>query len=166
LRARGLRCTLEIVGPGDFEASLAAYAHQLGVRDQVCVVGALPPALVAEQMRAADIVCLPSMAEGLPVTLMEAMVVGTPVVASGISGIPELVEHGVTGLLVVPVRPDLLADAWALLAGDVALRARLAQAGAQRVRALHNLVGSAQALSALFCAAASRPATTDSAAAP
>lgn len=151
LRDRGLPFTLEIVGPGDFEESLAAFAEQLGVRDQVRVIGALPPVLVAEQMRSADIVCLPSMAEGLPVTLMEAMVVGTPVVASGISGIPELIEHAVTGLLVIPARPDLLADAWALLGSDVALRTRLAAAALERVRALHDITANGQALSSLLC---------------
>lgn len=161
LNARGVRVALEIVGPGDFEAGLGALADELGVRSQVRVVGALPPAAVAARMRAVDALCLPSYAEGLPVTLMEALVAGAPVVASGICGVPELIRDGVTGLTVVPARPDLLADALATLAADPALRQRLATAGREAVCRLHDGERSASELGQLFASYARRdPATS------
>jgi len=67
--------------------------------------------------------------------LVEAMAAGTPVVASAVSGIPELVEDGVNGVLVAPERPVELADALARLHGDPALRQRLAGAGRETVAA-------------------------------
>src|SRR5262249_51385679 len=84
--------------------------------------------------RRADVFCLPSFAEGVPVVLMEAMATGLPVVANHIAGIPELVEHEVSGLLVRPGRADLLADALERLGRDADLRARMGQAGREKVR--------------------------------
>jgi colanic acid/amylovoran biosynthesis glycosyltransferase len=87
----------------------------------------------------ADIFVLPSVVmrngkmEGLPVVIMEAMAAGTPVVATGISGIPELVEDDVTGLLVPERDAPALARAMIRLAGDPDLRRQLAAAARERV---------------------------------
>ena len=73
--------------------------------------------------------------DGIPNVLVEAMAAGTPVVASAVSGIPELVEHEVNGLLVAPEDPEALADALLRLHGDPALATRLARSAARDRRA-------------------------------
>lgn len=71
--------------------------------------------------------------DGIPVSLMEAMAIGVPVVSCPVSGIPELVEDGRTGLLVPPADPVRLADALERLLGDAGLCARLAEAARKKV---------------------------------
>ncbi len=77
---------------------------------------------ILPMLRAADIFCLPSFSEGVPVVLMEAMAHSVPVVTTQIMGIPELVENERTGLLVAPGRVDVLVDALARLVADPELR--------------------------------------------
>ena len=129
---------LVLVGPGDFDAEFGDVVDRFGVRDCVTMVGAVEPQQVAEQMAQADVLIVPSFAEGLPVVIMEAMAVGLPVIASGIAGVPELVEHEVTGLLTVPARPDLLAEAIERVMLDPDLARSLATAARQRVEQLHD----------------------------
>ena len=76
---------------------------------------------------------LPSYAEGVPTVLMEAMASGLPVVGTHVMGVPELIEHERSGLLIPPARADALADALARLAQDHELRARLGHAARERV---------------------------------
>ena len=84
---------------------------------------------IAALLAAADIFALPSHFEGLPMSVIEAMLAGLPVVATAIRGPREQVVHGVTGLLVPPRRAAPLADAIATLARNATLRARLGEAG-------------------------------------
>jgi glycosyltransferase involved in cell wall biosynthesis len=102
--------TLEIVGEGPEREPLERLARELGVDDRVTLLGAQPPARVAELMRAADLFVLPSFHENLPVVLIEAQASGLPAVASSVGGVPELVDHA-AGLLVPPGDPDALAAA-------------------------------------------------------
>jgi len=88
--------------------------------------------------------------EGIPVALMEAMACGLPVVASDLSGIPELVEDGRTGILVPPGDAEALADALVRLAGDAGLRARMGEAGTQKVLAEFDLRANARRLLGLI----------------
>jgi len=105
---------------------------------------------VREWNRWADVFCLASFAEGLPVVLMEAMASGIPVVATRITGMPELIDDGRSGLLVAPGRADLLADALAGLARDPARRGALGAAGREAVIAGYDLSASALQLRAVF----------------
>jgi len=89
-------------------------------------------------MRAADIFTLPSHREGMPRSIIEAMLSGLPVVATDIRGSREEVVAGKTGLLVPVHDPDALAGALQSLASDASLRARFGQAGLDRARALYN----------------------------
>jgi glycosyltransferase involved in cell wall biosynthesis len=84
--------------------------------------------------------------EGIPVALMEAMASGLPVVASGLSGIPELVVHEHTGFLVPPGDPWALADRLECLADAPPLRRRMGEAGRTRVGEAFDLRGNARAL--------------------
>jgi glycosyltransferase involved in cell wall biosynthesis len=100
---------------------LGSRLRRLGYREDV-------PALLA----AADIFALPSFFEGLPMSVIEAMLTALPVVATRVRGPREQVEDGSTGLLVPPRDVAALAAALARLAGDAALRARMGQAGRDR----------------------------------
>lgn len=160
LRRSGVPAVLTVIGNGPDEAPLRRAARRLGVAEHVEFTGALGQPQVAERLRTADVFCLPSFAEGLPVVLMEAMAAQVPVVATRIAGVGELVEDGVSGLLVAPGRADLLEGALARLAADPMLRHRLAAAGRERVLAAHDVNRSARLLAALF-ATGGRDAVAD-----
>jgi colanic acid/amylovoran biosynthesis glycosyltransferase len=95
-------------------------------------LGALPQAQVREVMRGAAVLAAPCVVgadgnrDGLPTVLLEAMALGTPCVAAAVTGVPEAVRHGETGLIVPEGDSYALADALAMLLDDAALRRRLA----------------------------------------
>jgi len=112
----------------DFAASgLGARLRRLGYREDVAAI-----------LATADIFALPSHFEGLPMSVIEAMLTGLPVVATDIDGPREQVVHGATGLLVPVARVPDLADALRRLAGDAALRARMGAAGRARAMELYD----------------------------
>jgi glycosyltransferase involved in cell wall biosynthesis len=151
LAARGVQATLTIVGDGPQLEDLRALADRLGVADEVSFEGAVAQDAVRAYYERADVFALPSFAEGLPVVLIEAMATGLPVVASRITGIPELVEDGVSGRLVVPGRRDQLTDSLAAIVGETHDRRRaMGRAGRDRVAAEFDVDGTAAALRALF----------------
>ena len=133
LVGRGRDVALTVVGDGPSRKHLHAQAARLGLGDRVEWVGALGQDEIRAAYARADVFCLPSFAEGVPVVLMEAMAMAVPVVATRIAGIPELIEDGASGLLVTPARSDELADAIGRLVDDPALRARLGAAGRRAV---------------------------------
>jgi len=133
LRDRGVHATATIVGGGPKQRDLERIAADLGVADRVTFTGAVGQDEIRGYFEAADVFCLSSFAEGVPVVLMEAMAMRLPVVAPQIMGIGELIEPGVSGLLVRAGRPDLFADALERLASDDALRRRLADEGREAV---------------------------------
>jgi len=103
LAAEGLDFTLEIIGDGPLRESLAGRVEEAGVNTAVSLSGPLPRGEVAARMRAAHLLVLPSHNEGTPVCVMEALSSGTPVIATRVGGIPDLVEHDTDGVL-VPAR--------------------------------------------------------------
>lgn len=119
---------LVLAGAGSHEDALRALAVRLGLGpDRVRFLGRRDD--VPRLLQACDVLLLASHHEGLPNALMEAMAAGRPVVATRVGGVPELVSHGVTGLLVEPARPEGIERALLELATDPALRDRLAAAG-------------------------------------
>jgi len=124
---------LLIAGTGQLEASYRALAATLGCADSVRFLGFRRdlPDLIA----AADLFVLPSLAEAFGLVLAEALYLGTPVVATRVGGIPEIVVHGVDGVLVPPNDSESLAQALAELLTDAPRRARLAGAGHDKVAA-------------------------------
>jgi glycosyltransferase involved in cell wall biosynthesis len=129
LIADGVNVELAFVGDGPRGGHLRSEAERLGVSEAVTFTGAVGQDEIARWYRWADVFCLASFAEGVPVVLMEAMATGLPVVTTTIAGIPELVEHGRSGLLVPPGRADLLASALGTLVADPAMRAEMGAHG-------------------------------------
>lgn len=131
----GVPVECQLVGDGPDREMLVALAQELEVDGAVKFLGQQPRSQVATLLRDADVLVAPSVPtkcgrrEGIPVVLMEAMASGIPVVASNISGIPELVKHGQTGLLVEPDDAGGLADSIRQLAKDDDLRSRLSRSG-------------------------------------
>lgn len=124
---------MSVTGSGPAQASLAAQAEALGIADKVHFTGRLERARMAELFRSADILLNPSRADNLPGALLEALASAVPVVATQVGGVPHVVEHGRTALL-VPVDDDLaMADAMLTLLRDTALAARLVEAGRAQV---------------------------------
>lgn len=135
LRAEGLGVVCDLVGDGPDRAALAQQAAKLDIAAAVHFHGAQTRDQVIEHLRRADVVVAPSVPtadgrrEGIPVALMEAMAAGVPVVASRLSGIPELVRDGESGLLAPPGDVAALAAAIRRLHDDPALRRSLGMAG-------------------------------------
>ncbi len=132
VRQRGLDFTLAIAGDGSLREPLAAQAEALGIGSRVHFVGALDDA--GALLAAADAVVLPSLWEGLPLVLLEALVRSRPVIATAVGGVPEVVEHEVHGELVPAADATALADALERFHQRPDRAMRMGRAGAERVR--------------------------------
>jgi colanic acid/amylovoran biosynthesis glycosyltransferase len=139
LHERGIDATVELVGSGEFAEAIRHQAVHAGLIDHVAFVGELPPGEVVGRLAEADVFCLPSFAEGLPVSIMEAMAVGVPVVTTLISGIPELADDHRTALTVPAGNAEALAEALAELVADPYLGERLAKAARAEVETHHSI---------------------------
>ena len=145
LKARGIKFMCHFVGDGPDMAALVKQASQAGISNQVIFHGRLTRPDVARLLKQADAVVTPSVPsrdgrrEGIPVVLMEAMGCGLPVVASDVSGIPELVKNEESGFLVLPRNVDGVANALARLHDEPQLRHRLGRAGRNQVIQNFNL---------------------------
>lgn len=115
LRGQGLDARLCIIGAGPLRAELEALAERLSLTAQVRFLGALPQDQLAAWYGAADMLVLASEREGWPNVLLESMACGTPVVATAVGGIPEIVEPPLTGRIVQQRTAQGLADAAASL---------------------------------------------------
>lgn len=136
----GLAWQCRILGGGNLAGQLAARAAELGLTNSITFEGPKPAEDVAKAYQAAHVVVVPSIVgeqgrvEGIPVVIMEALAHARPVIASALSGIPELVEDGVTGLLVEPGNPQAIRDALVRVAGDWGAAAAIGQRGRERIR--------------------------------
>jgi glycosyltransferase involved in cell wall biosynthesis len=136
-----------VIGSGSLEPMVRRHPGvcYLGYRDNS-----------AEYMKASDFLVLPSLYEGLPNVVLEAMAVGTPVIAASVSGVPEIIEHMETGLLVEPEDPLGLRAAMSELIGDGGLRGMLGRNALERIDRFE-MMKMVRAYEALFLEAA-RPA--------
>ena len=125
--------SLAIAGDGEERASTAALVDRLGLAGRVRLLGPLDRSGVLELFAAADAAVLSSSWENFPHTVVEALAVGTPVIATRVGGVPEVVVDGKNGLLVPPGDPTALADAVKRYFADPDLRARLRAAAAPSV---------------------------------
>lgn len=125
-------CDAQIVGEGPDRAELEAEIRRLGIGERVLLAGERRD--VPELLAGADAFVLSSASEAMPVSVLEAMAAGLPVVGSRVGGMSELVADGETGLLVEPGDPDVLAAALRRLLAEPELRRRMGDAGRDRAR--------------------------------
>ncbi len=148
-----LSVQVELIGDGPFADELHRLAGRLDLTESVTFLGQLPSDQVAKHLASSDVFCLPSFSEGLPISIMEAMALGVPVVCTGISGIPELAIEGVTAHTVPPGNAPALAAALArTLTGD-GQRERLVDAGRELVERNHDRPSNVGRLRALLSVA-------------
>jgi glycosyltransferase involved in cell wall biosynthesis len=126
-RERGVPAVLCMVGDGPDRERLEQVAHDLGIVRSTYFVGYQSD--VAGYYRLFDAFLLPSVNEGTPVSAIEALASGTPVVATRVGGVPDVVTEGIDGFLVDAGDTEAAADRLAELAGDPELRSRLGAAG-------------------------------------
>ena len=131
LLERGVGATLCLVGDGPDRPALERRAHELGIMRETLFLGYQED--VGPLYAAFDALVLPSGNEGTPVSVIEALAAGTPVVATRVGGVPDVVRDGEDGFLVEPGASDELSERLARLAGDPDLRKRFGEAGRARV---------------------------------
>lgn len=141
---------LRLVGDGPDRANLEALAGELGLGNSLTFVGRLSEEDTLNEIARSDLLVLPSFMEGLPIVLMEAMALGVPVIASGVAGIPEIVEDGTTGLLFAPSDWPQLQARIERLMSDRTLCDELAKKGREKVSAEFDAKKSAAELGRLF----------------
>ena len=106
---------LIIVGEGPLCGQLETVARECGVTDRVRFTGALAPPMVREHYRAADVLILASQSEGMPNVVLEALACGTPVIATDVGGVSEILVNGVSGTLLTERTPQAICSAVAAL---------------------------------------------------
>ncbi|MGC8856053.1 MAG: glycosyltransferase family 4 protein [Anaerolineae bacterium] len=163
LHQRGVPFHCQIIGGGDLKPALEKRIHQHGLQGLVELVGPKTQEEIARLLDQANCYVQPSVImpsgkmEGIPVALMEAMASGLPVVATDISGVPELVREGETGWLVPPESPQALADVLTEIYTHPEQAAQRAQAGRQWVLQEFTLASNVRKLSDLLTPLASSP---------
>ncbi len=150
LADQGIDAEVEIIGGGPFEPDVRREAERLGLADRTIFAGELLPAQVSERLAACDVFCMASFAEGLPISIMEAMAVGAPVVCTWISGIPELAVNEATAMTVPPGNAGALAEALRRVIEGGGLRERMIPAARAAVERLHARDRNAAGLAKLF----------------
>jgi glycosyltransferase involved in cell wall biosynthesis len=143
-------CEAVIVGDGPDRTTVENEVRRLGLESVVQLAGERND--VPELLAASDVFVLSSRSEGLPLSILEAMAAGLPVVATSVGGVSELVVEEETGLLVPPGDPQALAGAIERLLGDSTLRRRLGGAGRLRAEQRFDLVSTCQAHLDLYSA--------------
>jgi len=129
--ARDARLRFVVAGDGAEREAVAALVARLGLGDVVRLLGWRRD--VADLLHAMDVFALTSRFEGLPRAVLQALAAGTPVVATAVDGIPEVIQHRQTGMLVPPASPRAMAEALVELARDPALRDGCARRGRARL---------------------------------
>ena len=129
LRQSHPECRLRLVGDGDLRPDMEGLAREKGISDAVEFCGM--QANVYPYLHDADIFTLPSIYEGNPMTIIEAMGTGLPIVASRVGGIPDMLAHGESGLLVAP-EPEAICAGLTRMVEDESLRRRLGETAKKR----------------------------------
>lgn len=127
------KINLTIVGRGSFEGYLRDLARELGMQDFITFLGFVERKELHKIYASAEVVALPSLFEGVPQVLFEAMAAGKPVIASAVQGIPEIIKHGFSGLLVKPGSVSSIVNAVTLSLADRNLAKQLGRNARQTI---------------------------------
>jgi len=141
---------LVAAGIGEMRPALEGRAAELGIADRVRFVGKIAHDDVGWWMSAGDLFVLPSLSEGLPTVVCEAMNCGRPVVATAVDGTPEIVRDGETGILVPPSEPAALADALARILDDPDLARRMGEAALRIGQAEYTWAANARTMTGIY----------------
>ena len=148
VRQKDTKARLMLIGYGEERQSLEGLVKELDLGDRVTFVGKVPNEKVPEYMAASDIFVLPSLSEGFPVVILEAMASGLPIVATKVGGLPEIVKDGENGFLVKPRGPEELADKVLALLENEELRRGMIRNNRNKVQqySWENTVGQLEAI--------------------
>jgi len=133
----GVPLKVLIVGDGPQRKELEQLSLELGLGDRVVFAGFRED--IAEWILCMDVFVLPSLTEGTPISLLEAMACGVPVIASAVGGVPQVIQHGETGMLVSPGSEDEISNAVLTLFRDSEARQKLAQSALVLVKTRYNI---------------------------
>jgi glycosyltransferase involved in cell wall biosynthesis len=147
---QGKDVRLTLVGDGPERSYLEEQSRRLGITSRIIFAGWKNQAALQKLYRNSDLCLLSSFAEGVPVVLMEAMAAGVPCVAPRITGIPELIRHGIDGILVTPSDAEELAAAIAGLMDQPELRRQMAKVCRERIADKYELGKNVRHLSEVF----------------
>ncbi len=150
LRSRGRSVRLDLVGDGPDRKAMEREAARLDVAAEVTFHGSVNQDRVREILSTAAVFVLPSFAEGVPVSLMEAMAMEIPCISTYVGGIPELIRSGEDGLLIAPSDPEALTAALEELMDNPDLRSRLGKAGRRKIADKYNLTNNVERLVSIF----------------
>jgi len=160
LQERGRRFECEIVGDGEQEPNLRAMISDLRLNEQVRLIGSRPQAQVFKIIQSGAVFAAPSIIgkdsnrDGLPTVLLEAMALGTPCISTDVTGIPEVIREGQTGLIVAQHDARALAAGLEQLLTDGALRVRLAAAARRLIDANFDTHRNTETLREVFISSA------------
>jgi colanic acid/amylovoran biosynthesis glycosyltransferase len=141
LMERGVAVECDVIGSGELEGALRAHIDRLGVQRCVSLLGSLPQSGVVAAVSQASVLAMPCVVagdgnrDGLPTVLLEGMALGTPCVSTDVTGIPEVIQHERTGLIVPQHDVQSLAAAIEKLLGDGTLQLRLATSARKQIEA-------------------------------
>jgi len=158
LRDKGYDLELRLAGDGPTKEALEKMADEFGVAEQVHFLGFLNEEEVICELENADLFVLPSFVEGVPVSAMEAMAIGLPVIATNIAGTSELIEDGRTGILVRPSDPEALVDAVIRMVHSWSFRLSAAELGRKKVKDEFDVLNETRKLNQYLLEAVQTPA--------
>ena len=156
LQKLGVRFNCVIIGTGELEKVLLQKIKEKGLQEVVFLAGRRSQEWIRDRLRQTDVFVLgcvrtsSSDQDGIPVAMMEAMGMGRPVISTRVSGIPELIKHEVTGLLVNERAPEEIAGAIIRLSQDQKLRNTLAINGYELIKTEYNIMANVRKLNDLF----------------
>ncbi len=142
------------IGGGGAENELRRIRQSMRGRERVVLTGNLSPQAVRGWMSAADIFTLPSHGEGFPMSVLEAMSAGLPVVATRVGAVPEMIEEGTGGLLIPPRDPEALARALSFLIARPSLRKKMGKHNRDKVSRLYSMTNAERIFGACYRLAA------------
>jgi glycosyltransferase involved in cell wall biosynthesis len=129
---------LRMIGGGPLKGQLHELADKLGLTDKVSIEGFVDNQSAMQIIRKADIMVMPSYKEAFGVAALDAASYGIPVIAGDVGGVPEIVEDGVSGILIPPGNPDALKEAIVRLGADGQLREKMGTAARKIAREKYN----------------------------